>query len=148
MLQKCALSARHTSPCVPCPVAQAHAGMAVSLSLCVLIQSWLDLDFPGFLLSPDRSRPPADSETDHIATVMFRCTVSASTHSHGTNSAVPEGSTSSTSAPLSMGFLWSPNTYLWYSLLPSFQQGTQKDSLPSAKGAESSAASSATVAQG
>lgn len=89
MLQKCALSARHTSPCVPCPVAQAHAGMAVSLSLCVLIQSWLDLDFPGFLLSPDRSRPPADSETDHIATVMFRCTVSASTHSHGTNSAGP-----------------------------------------------------------
>lgn len=89
MVQKCALSTRRISPCVPCPVAQAHAGMAVSLSLCVLIQSWLDLDFPGFLLSPDRSRPPADSETDHTATVMFRCTVNASTHSHRTNSAGP-----------------------------------------------------------
>lgn len=89
MVQKCALSARRISPCVPCPVAQAYAGMALSLSLCVLIQSWLDLDFPGFLLSPDRSRPPADSETDHIATVMFRCTVNASTHSHRTNSTGP-----------------------------------------------------------
>lgn len=130
------------------PVAWEHTGMIVSLPLCVLIQLGLDLDFPGFLFFPDQSSLQVDSETDHISPVVFSWTINACTSSLRPDSTGHLKLTSSTSALLSTWFLWPLNMCVWYSLLPTFQEANQKDSLPWVKATESSPISSATVAQG